>query len=413
MPRLDARAPLPARLVAAWALRPGRFFAVAALLTLLTLGLDVGVRALTARRPGPAGGAAWIWAERVHTSGEPVAFLAVGELRLPRVPRGVQLEIGVDEAYVVQINGIWIGAASYAAGEELHRYPVSDALRPGRNRIVVEARSVRGAGAILASLVDAEGRTLARSDAGWRIFRRAPAGLGNRTIGLAGGEAPRMWGHGSVGRWRLPEGRRLRPRLQAKRAWTLPQSGRIEVPVGDWQPLARGRRAFPFPGKRYVLYDFGQPVAGYLSLALDPAVGLPGLLAVGNDPPGRLSPPSEVIIPVPGATRWEDATVRRFRFCLVAMSGVVGPPRLRAVPPSAAAVLTVSQPVRGVFGLPAPPVQAPSIAFTIWQRLDDEQSLANERGLETEVSPAAPPPEEPVKKARSARKARRARAGRP
>jgi hypothetical protein len=169
-----------------------------------------------------------------------------------------------------------------------------------------------------------------------------------------------------------------RPRLAERRVLRA-ERGRLDEPGATWRRL-RAKRRFPFRGGLFVAYDFGKPVTGYLTLRLDPDAVEPGLVAFALDePPGRFSPPAVVVIPVPGAGRWDDVAVRRFRYCLVAASGVVAPPQLRPVAPSRAAALSVTPAVHGVFGLPAPPATVPSIAFEIWSRLDSEAERAPPR----------------------------------
>ncbi|RMH20648.1 MAG: hypothetical protein D6696_07640, partial [Acidobacteria bacterium] len=173
-----------------------------ALVMLVLVGLELGRATLRARRHD-LGGARWIWAPGVSLakSPPPVAFYASARLWLPAPPRQARLAIVADEEYAAWLGDGWIGAGAYRPHGGVDVYEVADRLVAGENRIVVELRSSRGAGGLLAVL-EADGRPLVASGAEWRIHRRWSADLWRPASPRPTGEAPRLWGRPPTGRWR-------------------------------------------------------------------------------------------------------------------------------------------------------------------------------------------------------------------
>ena len=73
------------------------------------------------------------------------------------------------------------------------------------NRLLVELRSARGAGGLLASLADeATGRQLVGTDGHWRILPRHELGLVRGWSPIRGGARALCWGYPPIGRWGRP-----------------------------------------------------------------------------------------------------------------------------------------------------------------------------------------------------------------
>jgi hypothetical protein len=129
-----------------------------------------------------------------------------------------------------------------------------------------------------------------------------------------------------------------------------------------------------------VLYDWGRPVEGYLTLAV-PALepGQHALLFTGDVPPDPLRARPDAPVLIQSARRdWLDAAPRRFRYALV-----VGLDR-----PATAAVLplppgTVRPPARvnnRVFGIEGPPLRTP-VEDEVWSKLQRLAGVAGGKEL--------------------------------
>jgi hypothetical protein len=145
--------------------------------------------------------------------------------------------------------------------------------------------------------------------------------------------------------------------------------------------LAEGRR----PGSS-LLYDWGRPVEGYLSLEILPAKELGMALlfvgdggATGDQPPDPLAgDPTAAVLILPGQRDWLDTLPRRFRYALL-----VGLAR-----PALAAVLPVPAPAAGsprpsekrVFGIQGPPLRTP-VEDEVWSKLQRLTGVAGRKEL--------------------------------
>ncbi len=321
--------------------------------------------------PGPS--ACWIWAAGDYGDGEPIAFFAVRDLELP-ASGPARVAITADETYLLYVNGRRLGAGSYRRGQPLDEYQVGDFLKPGLNRILVELRSSRGAGGLLAR-VELEGddpRTVV-TDAGWRIFRRNDPGLFGGWSTLAGGEAPQIWQPAPTGRWRVAAARRARP---------IPFQGfppplrhrplRHRKHAGaSWLDLDWSRRRIPALGPQQV-YDWGEEVEGYLAFDLRSDEGEPGLVyfASSRPPDPKTRSPDAVVLSAPGRRHWEDAYPRRFRYLLVVGAEPFSWIELEALGGTAARELAApGGGSDGVFGL-EPPRSYSKVEEAVWQRLE-------------------------------------------
>ncbi len=318
-------------------------------------------------------GAQWIWAADDHTAGDPIAFYAVRELELGVVARA-RLAITADDTYVLFVNGQRVGAGRYSAGEALDEYEVGDFLEAGVNRILVEARSSRGAGGLIAELELGSGHRTVVTDGSWRIFRRYDPGLFGGWTAEEVGEAPKIWGRPPTGRWRLSAGRQLRPILF--QGYPPPERRRpvrhkaLHDP--SWLELDASRRHIPALGPQQ-MFDWGEEIEGIVSFDLRSDAGKPGLLYASAEPPDVSNgSPDAVIIPVPGRRFWEDAHPRRFRYLLLV--GVEPGSRIEVdVLDGESAGAPVKRPRdnTGVFGF-EPPRSYSKVEEQVWERLESE-----------------------------------------
>jgi hypothetical protein len=335
------------------------------------------VSAVAARMTVPTGGAQWIWVERNRTDQSPAAFYAVRDFFLDEAPGRARLLILADPEYVLTLNGKRIGSGQYQPGgpARLDVYEVGDLLVAGGNRLLVELRSDRGAGGLLAALQDGNGRTLVRTDGDWRIVARHHFGLVRGLIPIGPDDdldsLPAFsWGAPPTGRWGRPEVGPVLPRL-------------TELMQGA--PLAASRLpSGPIPGlpatsARYVaLFDWGREVTGYLTLQMPVGEGLrKALLFTGDLPPDPLrAHPAGAVLAMTGRRSWTDAQARRFRYALVIGDRPASARVLPVDPKRAAGRIAApadiaaggGRKVVGVFGLKPPPLRTP-VQDEIWREL--------------------------------------------
>lgn len=364
-----------------WRLRrthPVRFFVLVFGLALLLAGGERLAGSLRSRLSQPVRGACWIWASGDHGSGEPIAFYAARDVELDELGPA-EMVIVADETYLLYVNGRRVGAGSYRFGSSVDEYELSDRLELGVNRILVELRSSRGAGGLLAGLElggdEGKPRRVV-TDADWRIFRSYDPGLLGGWSSLDGGEAPEVWQRGPTGRWRSNGDRRLR--VVAREGFPPPRRVRPvrfqQQHSDEWRELAWAHSRIPALGPQQV-FDWGEVVEGVLSFDLISDQGLPGLLYFGDElPDPETRPPDEILLPVPGRRHWEDAHSRRFRYLLL----VGGEPysRIEVTRLDQGAPPAPAPNHRGVFGL-APPRSYSKVEEDVWgsleQRVKDKQ----------------------------------------
>jgi hypothetical protein len=366
---------------------------LAAGLLVLVLALAAQLRPVLRARSLPTRSAEWIWQPfdaRDHT---PAAFFAARDFDLAAPPPRARLLITADEAYIVTLNGKRIGAGAFSPdqppgqppgrpGAPLDVYEVGPLLLPGGNRLLVELRSARGAGGLLASLVDeATGRQLVGTDERWRILPRHEAGLARGWLPIGGGVPALVWGYPPIGRWGLPRaGSPPRPLLTEQLGPPLPAALMRPYPLPA--KLAEG------PPGASLLYDWGRPVEGYLTLDVPPAKE-PGMAllfigdgsgdAAGDKPPDSLvgDPTAAVLIP-PGEREWMDALPRRFRYALVV--GLARPAGATVLPVPAGAVRPSQPAPDRVFGIQGPPLRTP-VEDEVWGKLQSFAGVAGRKEL--------------------------------
>lgn len=353
---------------------------ISLLLVLAVLLLAAGSRIVSAvveRVTVPTSGAEWIWVERSRTDRSPAAFYAVRDFFLDEAPGRAKILILADPEYVLTLNGRRIGSGQYQPGgpARLDVYEVGDLLVAGGNRLLVELRSDRGAGGLLAALQDGQGRTLVRTDGDWRIVGRHHFGLVRGLIPVGPDDDLQSlpafsWGAPPTGRWGRPEVGPVLPRLA-----DLVQGAPIAAKRLPSQPIP----ALTATTARYVaLFDWGQEVTGYLTLQMPAGEGLrKALLFTGDQPPDPLRDrPAGSVLAMNGRRSWTDAQARRFRYALV-IGDRPASARVLPVEPKRSAGRIVDpadttagggRKIEGVFGLEPPPLRTP-VQDEIWREL--------------------------------------------
>ena len=142
------------------------------------------------------GAACWIWATRDLPESAPLSFTAVKDFVASPSPRPARARIFVDRSYSLRVNGVPIGSGRQKPGDSLHVYDLSSELRPGRNRIAIEASSPTGAGGILFWLDAGDGLPVV-SDDSWEI-ESAVEGSGKSRRRVV------QWGRPPMYPWRYP-----------------------------------------------------------------------------------------------------------------------------------------------------------------------------------------------------------------
>lgn len=359
-----------------------RWKTVLAIAVLAVLALAVGARfvpILVARASLPTGEAQWIWKKVGRNSKGPLAFYAVRDFELEKVPDRARLLAVADEEYILSLNGKRVGSGAYRPDGRLDVYEVGPLLRPGGNRLIAELRSGRGAGGFLARLEDAgSGEPLVWSDERWQLFDRYRAGLFRGWLPLgkgSGGEPAFCWGYPPTGRWGKPTASPEKPLFAALTQGASPLPG---ASGGGRLP------GFDLRGPR-VVFDWGREVTGYLSLDLPPGEtqGV-GLLFTGTAMPDPSRDPGAAVLIVPGSPTWQDARPRRFRYAVIL--GLERPLRARVRPVDAtrvAPLLANPDPTYsedGVLGIEPPPLRTP-VEDEVWRKFQRVPRVAGREEL--------------------------------
>lgn len=365
--------------------RRRRWGAIALVTTLVALALALAARALPGARARrlPTAGAQWIWKDVDWDDHQPAVFYLLRDFDLAAPPASARLLVTADEEYVLTLNGRRIGAGAFQPGAVLDVYEAGSLLLPGANRLMVEVRSARGAGGLLASLVDGAGRLLVGTDDRWRLFSSYELGLERGWLPLGRGVPVYCWGYPPMGRWGRPRLGPLKALLGEITGSPVPAvSATPQPPV---LPAPAGR-----PPGSPVLYDWGREVTGYLSLdlalaastvgAAEPAEVQKALLFTGDSPPDPLrSSPAASILIAPGRRVWLDALPRRFRYALIL--GLVPPASLTVVPVQAGMMPPrAAQDGRGVLGIVPPPLRTP-VEDEVWGKLQRFAGVAGRKEL--------------------------------
>jgi hypothetical protein len=183
--------------------RPFSRPSLAVLYAIVTLVVAAAaIRAVVAahedREWSATGAASWIWCSSGPTQERPVRFFATRDFVLPQTWGRATAKVFVDSAHVFFVNGVVAGRGAQSPGDPLALYRVERLLKPGVNRVAIEASSASGIGGILFSLdVDAYGRDAVVSDGGWRVdFSASAVASGGRYRPMVWGKPPQTpWGY--------------------------------------------------------------------------------------------------------------------------------------------------------------------------------------------------------------------------
>jgi hypothetical protein len=145
------------------------------------------------------GAAEWIWYTSRLPRPEPLHFFATREVVLHERPSRAMAKLFVDRDRVLWVNGRRADSGSQRPGDPLAIARIEPFLRPGVNRIAVEASHPTGAGGILFSLdVAGYGRDALVSDGRWRVD------LDPAAITAGGRYRPMVWGRPPQYPWGYP-----------------------------------------------------------------------------------------------------------------------------------------------------------------------------------------------------------------
>lgn len=153
-------------------------------------------RAREDRRFLVTGTARWIWCTRQISEPAPIRFRAWKDFRLDgALPEAAPVRLFVDRDWVLEVNGERVGSGTQRPGDALSVLDLADRLRPGSNRISIEAGSCDGAGGLLFWMGLGAGREIV-SDGTWEV-ERLPAGSEPKRRAA-------VWGRLPMYPWRYP-----------------------------------------------------------------------------------------------------------------------------------------------------------------------------------------------------------------
>ena len=333
----------------------------------------------------PSGTAQWIWAAPDRHGVTPLAFQAARDFELQSPPAEARIHLLADEEYVLYLNGTRVGGNRYRPEAGLDSYAVAPLLRAGANRLLVELRSARRAGGLLARLSGDGGLEIVTGPE-WRILLRHREIHMDPAEELEEARRPRLWGGPPTGRWRLPEAGRELPLYAA----VLTGEDRLRpdrIGVGEfwqaareWRPSRRLRPSSPSLG-REVTFDWGREVTGYVGLFFGTRDWPKALLHFDCEPTGENTAPADHALGVRGRLLWTSALPHRFR-CLTVLApeGVRGAFVVEVDPALAAPLLESAmvpqRPREGVFGLDGPPPLVSPVEHEIRRELEGLPGLA-------------------------------------
>lgn len=330
----------------------------------------------------PTGDAKWIWAD-VDPAANWVGFFALKDFTLEQVPAGsTTLTVTADEEYVVFLNGHAIGSGRYRPGGIVDTYEVSPALVAGENRLLVELRGTHAVGGLLLS-VDSGSRQIVMTDESWSVLWEYREDA--KWPGMVTGEiAPvRVWGVPPTGRWGAPRTSVLRPRLpqQLLSRRPLPAARARLQGKGKWRPLPETPSAEQ-PLGRWVTFDFGREVAGFINIVPALRGGMRGMFWLGKHAPvnPRSRRPDGRLFAMVGQGSWTDAVPRKFRYVTVVSPSELVGARAFVLEPDLEEWLAVDgEDVRGVLGLEPPDLRS-AVEDELWREFERLTSVAVAEG---------------------------------
>jgi len=254
-------------------------------------------------------------------AGDPIAFFATRDFRLPADRQYTRIKILGDPEYTLYLNGIEVGGKRVIDSHRLDVYDVSAIARTGKNRVVVAMRSANGVGGLIMSIdLSPETENLIVTDSGWRIFRRWSPPLLARDVYELQPEPPMSLGRPPMRRWNYlrkapaplfqPPQREVQPRQVISFATALPEFRTLEGVV------VVGRRPV-----RATAYDFG-PLRGYGRISLPGGVGRTSQtisVRYANAPfeLAQVEGTTEEIVFAPGEESVIDPQKRAFRYIII------------------------------------------------------------------------------------------------
>ncbi len=309
------------------------------------------------------------------------------------------LRVKADEAYWAYLNGRPIGSGVYREGSPVDLYDLTGRLaelvRPGPNRLALEVRSRRGVGGALVQLqLGREGEsgfTEIVSDGTWRATDRYVPGLLEPGVEPEEALPVRVWGLPPVGRWGLP---RELVRVSGLDEQLAAGAGSGTAAVVDrLRPLDQDKwtRAFSPPEHRvplgrWVFFDFGRTVHGYLNVVLAERAGARLLIYPGLDrtyEPGTAEPAAFGAVPV-GRGSWTDVSPRSFRFVTVLATAEVSGVRAYEVDPTWVASLRDDVAIESTaFGIEPP--SSPSVEDEFWSELERITGVRGREAFESRL----------------------------
>lgn len=167
---------------------------------LLALAASAGLlalwRARQDRRSLATGSARWIWLTNQIGEPAPLRFRAWKDFRIDRaLPPTAPARLFVDRDWILEVDGVRAGSGTQRPGSALSQSDLARWLRPGRNRISIEAASPDGAGGLLFWMDLGRGRQIV-SDRTWNV-ERLPAGSEPKRRAA-------VWGSPPMYPWRYP-----------------------------------------------------------------------------------------------------------------------------------------------------------------------------------------------------------------
>jgi hypothetical protein len=295
--------------------------------TVALIGVLVGLGVYESRlRPAalarelPTGDAEWIWASDLDAESGWVSFFAYRDFTLEQgVPDRAELLVQADEGYWAFVNQRAVGSGGFRDGAPADSYDVAKFLRPGANRLVVQLRSRRGVGGLLARLKLGEQESVV-TDGDWRSCRRYASALLNSGFVPEDVSTVKVWGAPPIGAWRVRSETARLPvladQLLSVRGLEVARVRALGQPEWDKRfPPPESR----LPLGRWVVFDLGRVVHGYINVAFAAHGGVQGLVYTSVDHasgPYTAEPATHFVSPV-GRGSWTDLQPREFRFVTV------------------------------------------------------------------------------------------------
>ena len=268
------------------------------------------------RLTGPA---EWVWLDHQLSSQNPVAFFLLRDFELAPGPIYVKIKVAADPEYTLYVNGTRVGAAAMEKDVRLDQYDITPLVSPGRNRIVIAARSANGVGGVLAGLdLGPMRENELVTDDSWTVHTRWAPELLTSDEPARSGKPPLVIGTPPVGRWNYPPLRIVENQTQ----------GPVQEAQGTTAVAARVREirvisgvaVASAPAYPAVAWDFGE-VTGYGRIRLEgESVDEPRVIRLRYvNALSELEHEGEVrsLVAAPGEIELVDPQLQTFRYLVV------------------------------------------------------------------------------------------------